>query len=132
MDNATRFLIMAGGILIAMLVIAISMFMLTSFRSAYDKNAELRLQYEKDLFNSNFNIYSQTIMGSDAYNILSKVDEINNDSNSLIDRVASLGDITVDNYTSYFYFTERLREKFDYVYTFNGAGIINSVTIMKH
>ena len=132
MDNAAKVLIMAGGVLIALLVISVSMYMYTAFRSASETSSKIHLQYEIDKFNSYFNVYPTLIRGSDAYNILSKIDEINRDDNSLIYRIETTGDVTVNNYTSYFYFTEKLMDQFDFIYHFNGQGIINSVSIMKH
>ena len=64
MDNAAKVLIIAGSILIAMLVISISMYLLSSFRDYYDRNTELLYSYQINSFNSDFIKYgNMSIIG---------------------------------------------------------------------
>ncbi|MBR3280391.1 MAG: hypothetical protein IKI57_00910 [Clostridia bacterium] len=131
MDNAAKVLIIAGSILIAMLVISISMYLLSSFRDYYDRNTELLYSYQINSFNSDFIKYGNTISGADAFNILSKVSEVNSKHEYIIFNIASNGDIREDNFKKVFYFTENYMALFKYEYTLDSNGIVNSVSITR-
>ncbi len=130
MDNATRVLVIAGGVMITMFVIAVSMYMLTMFRDAYERNSQIISGNQIYSFNSYFNKYKSTISGADAYNILSKVDEVNYNVDDIIPHIQSeAGTINVNNYKDYFFFTERLLDSYSYEFKYNGAGIVYYVKI---
>ena len=81
-------LLIAGGILIGMLVISISIFLTNNFRDAAASSYRLQHLYQINEFNLYFTKYGPLITGADAFNILSRVDEINNGNQTqLIDEV---------------------------------------------
>ena len=129
MENASKALIIAGGVLITLLVISISMYFYTSFRDAYGKNMQIKLQYEIDSFNSFFTKYDSKVSGIDAYNILSKISDVNAQPNSLVRKVEASGTVNLSNYENYFYFTEHLKEEFYFSYSLNSSGIVDSITL---
>jgi len=131
MENASKALIIAGGVLITLLVISIAMYFYTAFRDAYGKNMQIKLQYEINSFNSYFTKYDSKVSGIDAYNILSKVSDINDHPNSLIRKVDASGTVDLNNYEKYFYFTENLKQEFNYSYSFNSSGIVDTITLYK-
>lgn len=131
MDNAAKVLIIAGGILIAMLVISLSMYMLTMFRDAYSQSSQLHSTYEINAFNSYFNKYSGQIKGADAYNILSKVDEVNRDEYSIIPSIETNGTVTTANYKEHFFFTERLLDDYSYQFYYNSQGIVYRIDLSE-
>lgn len=129
MDNAAKALIAAGGVLIAMLVITLSMYLVEMFRSGYEMNSQTLRARQVNEFNSHFTKYGNTITGVDVYNILGKVKEVNNDYDAIIDHIQTLGVVNEDNYMKYFYFTEKVMNSFTYNYYFNGEGIVNKIEI---
>ena len=150
MDNAAKALIIAGGILIGMLIIALSMYMYRVFQDAYVDSMRLHTAYEINSFNSNFTKYGFTsgdssdvyVMGSDAYNILSKVYDVNNSENSIIDEITISGQsnenpnsgFSLNPSDSYFfekifYFSDSFKYKYKYSYGYNNDGVISQITL---
>ncbi len=91
MDNAAKALIIAGGILIGMLIISLTMYLYISFQDYYAKSMLMHTSYEIVAFNSNFTKYSNEISGADVFNILSRVYEVNNDDDSIINNITVEG-----------------------------------------
>ena len=134
MDNAAKALLIAGGILIGMLIISVSMYLLTSFRDFYYQNTTVLNSYQINAFNTDFTKYGPQngveISGADAYNIMSKVSEVNSTHDFIIYQIDdSSSIINTGNYEEYFYFTKRFAKKFDYSYDLNSDGIVNSIRI---
>lgn len=79
MDNASKALIMAGGVLIAIMIIGVSMYILTSARDfASSANTQATL-YAVQTFNKFYLSFSNKITGLDVLNINNKVkDDSNN------------------------------------------------------
>ena len=103
MDNASKALIMAGGLLIGLFVVSFSMYLLTAFRSFYSQNMQIHTAYEINAYNSYFTKYKATISGLDAYNILSRAEDVNFDSNSRIN-ISTPGNLKLNNYKKVFYY----------------------------
>ncbi len=83
MENASKALIMAGGILITVMVISLCMYLFTSARGVADAS-EKRLQVSQiEGFNRFFVNYPNKITGLDVYNIIGKCEDINNTASSL-------------------------------------------------
>lgn len=87
MDNASKALIMAGGVLIAIMIIGVSLFILSNARGmASDSNKQME-QNAADSFNRFYtsydcsfagnDTYTGTISGIDAYNIYKKANDDN-------------------------------------------------------
>ena len=129
MNNAAKAMLVAGGILVSMLVITVSIYLKNRFVEAAEDSYRLQHVYQINAFNLFFTKYGPIITGADAYNILSRVEEVNSGSfNNLIEVIDSQGNLNVNNYKDYFYYTERLLDnnityeyKFDYE-VFNGIG----------
>ena len=80
MDNASKALIMAGGTLIAVLIISLAMYVVTSLRD-YNENASfLNRSSQDEAFNRYF-VYSQRsnskLKGYEVANLLRKVADVN-------------------------------------------------------
>ncbi len=134
MENASKALIVAGGVLIAVLVVSISVYLLNGYREFYYNSMNTLSSTRINAFNTDFNKYGNgvKISGADAFNILSRVSEINSSDldDFVVDSVATTGTVTVDNYMTYFYFAENLLKEFNYSFGYNDRGIINSVSII--
>lgn len=127
MDSASKAIIIAGGVLIGMLVIAVSMYMLTSFRTFYEQSMEQFEMQQITSFNSFFTQYTSPIKGYDAYNIIGKINEINADDNSNY----SISFVDTITREGTFYFTENLNKDYNYSYSYDSDGVIKSVTITE-
>lgn len=127
MDSASKAIIIAGGMLIGVLVISISMYMLTSFRQVYESSmTEFEMQQIAS-FNSFFTQYGSVIKGYDAYNIIGKINEVNANQDS--DYF-----IHFDNNITRekdFYYTENFLKDFSYSYKYDADGVIYRVYISE-
>ena len=72
MDNASKALVLAGGMLISTLIISICMYMYTAFKTAYFDNMKIHDSIQIEAFNSFFMNYPDEITGWEAYNICRK------------------------------------------------------------
>lgn len=84
MDNASKAIVFAGGFLVAMLLISIFMYSFSNIGDFLTASNKERDNYAIDEFNKFFteSYYSANggmMYGYDAYNIMKKVDDINND-----------------------------------------------------
>ena len=149
MDNAAKAIIIAGGILIALLVISLSMYLYTAFQDAYERNMQVHSAYQINMFNTNFTKYGFKedgsdvlyVAGSDAYNILSRAYEENSSVDSIVSNFSVSGkamdgggDFSLDKGSDFyfekvFYFSEAFHWKYRYSYTFNEEGAVDSVTL---
>lgn len=129
MDSASKAIIIAGGFLIGILVISVSMYMLTAFRNFYDRSMDEFEAQQIMEFNSFFTQYDTVIQGYEAYNIIGKAYDINQDED--VNYFISFNNSTInpDNLDSTFYFTENLKNKYNYSYTFDADGAINNISI---
>ena len=127
MDSASKAIIIAGGFFVGMLIISISMYMLTSFRSVYEQSMTQFEVQQIASFNSFFTQYPSTIKGYDAYNIVGKINEINADND--IDYFISFDNNITRKGT--FYFTENFKKEYNYVYYFDSDGVVNRVVITE-
>jgi hypothetical protein len=139
MDNAAKALLIAGGILIGVLIISIGMYLYTSFRSAYSDSMNLLDSYQIARFNSvltQYGIYDGEsaidVTGDQVWNILSYVDEAQNDDYSIATGILSTGDITVENYRKKLFFTDTCLNSFKYTYKYGSDGVINEVSITRN
>jgi len=79
MDNASKALIMAGGILIGVLIISVSLYIFTTARGlADDSNREMKINAAES-FNRFYQSFdnNSTITGLDALNIINKAKDDN-------------------------------------------------------
>lgn len=123
----SKAIIIAGGILVGIFIISVSMYMLTGFRALYDESmTEFEVQ-QITSFNSFFTQYPSVIKGYDAYNIIGKINDVNADDKSdyFITFASSTG---VSRETS-FYYTENFSKNFSYSYSFDADGIVSRVVI---
>ena len=87
MDNASRAITIAGGILIAILLISLVMYFATSYRDffsgvANSKQTMATLEFNRFYTESMYN--GGKLFGYDALNIINRAKEVNNDPNSPI------------------------------------------------
>lgn len=126
MDSASKAIIIAGGILIGVLVISISMAMLTSFREIYTDSMDAFDMQEITRFNSFFVQYGNgsTIKGYDVYNIIGKINEVKNNPDEPYFVYFS------DNITKNdFYYTENFLNEYIYTYEFDTDGVVSKIVI---
>lgn len=124
MDNASKALVLASGILITVLVISICMYMYSSFKSMYAENMVMYDLAQKESFNMFFVKYPTEITGYEAYNIIGKVEEINA-SESALNNIMYNG----INRNETFYFTEKFEAKYIYSYLMDSDGLVSFVSI---
>lgn len=125
MANASKAIIIAGGFFIAVLIISVCMYLYTSFSESYADNMLMHEMIEIEAFNLFFVSFPSKISGDAAYNIIGKIDEVNNNYDAITD-ITYLG--TVDKDTE-FYFTENFENSYSYSYGLDIDGIIDWVKI---
>lgn len=77
MDNASKALIMAGGVLIAVMIISIAMYMISTARGvAKDVNEQMEASAQES-YNRFYQSFGSTIRGIDVLNIYHKVEDDN-------------------------------------------------------
>lgn len=139
MDSASKAIIFAGGILIGVLIISISMYMLTAFRDVYESSMNEFEAQQIASFNSYFTQFGSTIKGYDAYNIIGKINEVNTNpnsnyfihfsSNDIIKQYDSVNQCDIIKREKTFYYTETFLDEFTYSYEFDLDGAIYRVRI---
>lgn len=136
MDNATRAILIAGGFLIGMLIISLSMYLLDSFRTYYETtNNALELRKRRE-YNSFFEAYKNggIVSGDVAYSLCSKCRDINNDLDSDYSTNATLiptGAGAGHDLEQVFFFTEYFGHRFRYDYTYGLNGVVNSIVLTE-
>lgn len=132
MDNASKALVIAGGILISTLVISICMYMYTSFKVAYSDSLVIHDALEIEAFNSFFTSFPETLDGWEAYNIVGKIADVNASENALT-TITLTGAISEEDYKeTTFYFTEALQAEDAYTYYYDDTdadGLIDYIEI---
>ena len=126
MDNASKALIIAGGVLVAVLVISICMYMYSSFKTMYAENMVMHSLAQKEAFNMFFMQYPSKITGYEAYNIIGKVEEINASEDALNSIIYS-----GINKEETFYFTKNFDSKYNYSYEMDSDGLISEISISQ-
>ncbi|MBO5141584.1 MAG: hypothetical protein J6C46_01065 [Clostridia bacterium] len=124
MDSASKAIIIAGGVLISLMVISISMYMIAAGRAVYEQSMD---QFEADqvvAFNSYFLQFKPQIKGYDAYNIIGKIIDINANEEAIY-TVKLNSTVTRDD----FYYTETFMKDYTYSYKYDSSGLISEVTI---
>lgn len=126
MENASKALIIAGGLLVTILVISVCMYMYTSFKVGYAESMKIHTTQQIHSFNMFFIEYPSVVTGYEAYNIIGKVKEVNAND----DAVTSISYSGIDRDTE-FYFTENFKNQYSYTYKFDGDGFVSSVSIKR-
>ena len=131
MENASKAIIFAGGVLIAILIISVCMYMYTSFRDLYASSMQMHDTAQVEAFNSFFYNFPSEIKGYEVYNILGKINDVNANSDRLTSITFDSETISSGDYkTTTFYFTEVFNSDFTYEYKdSNSDGIIDYVEI---
>ena len=83
MENASKALLIAGAILIAILLIAIGMMVFNSAKGVIDTSASNMSDTEKTAFNKQFDVYNGTQSGSNVKEIISKINTNNSNPNNV-------------------------------------------------
>ncbi|MBQ9267762.1 MAG: hypothetical protein IJ217_05780 [Clostridia bacterium] len=126
MDNASKALIMAGGMLIAILIISLSVYMLTTARGVADASERRITASQIESFNRFFISYPDEITGLDVYNIIGKIEDIENDV-SAVSIAPTYSGATKAQVT----LTENFKDKYAYSYSYGSNGAIASVSFTK-
>ena len=126
MDNASKALIMAGGILIAILVISLSVYMLTTARGVADASERRITASQIESFNRFFISYPDEITGLDVYNIIGKIEDIENDVSAV-----SIAPTYSGATKGAVYQTENFSDKYGYKCFYGSNGAIDRVEFTK-
>lgn len=117
MENASKALIMAGSVLIAMIVISVLVIFFNNLRSL--QNTELSVDEAKkaEEFNKQYDVYARDIYGSEILSLANKIDNYNkteseNDGYTKIElNVKLTKDIDSIYFTKGLYTSDSLRKK---------------------
>lgn len=108
MENASKALIMAGGILIALMIIGALLLMFNSISSYQDTNTQTNREAQIVDFNNQYETYNRNdVRGSDLYSLLNNVINYNRRKSS-----SGIGSKDDGQYVAY--------EPMTITYTFNG------------
>ena len=78
MENASKALVMAGGILIALMIIAVLVYMIQNVSDYYQNKDQLKEQDQIVEFNKEFESYEKTLMrGVDLITVINKANSYN-------------------------------------------------------
>ncbi len=77
MENASKALLMAGSVLIALIVISLLVMSFTSLRSLRQTEEGLTREEQATQFNSQYEAYSRNLYGSEILSIVNKIDDYN-------------------------------------------------------
>jgi hypothetical protein len=132
MDNASKAIVFAGSVLIAILIISLTMYFFNVYRdfnSSMDRVNQTQATQQFNRFFVDSCPNGATIFGYDAYNIIQKALEINNDSDSptyinIYGDNVTYSDLDGD-YSS-------LSDNYIYTYTISeSTGYVESITLRK-
>lgn len=131
MENASKALIMAGGILIAIMVIGVALFILNGargFAGTMNDQAEISARESFNRYYMSFGDSGSTITGLDVLNIYNKAqdDTLRTDSvHAVTINVSSALIEALNAPTGY----EMMSRTYTYTYSYDFAGYINAITI---
>lgn len=141
MDNASKALIFAGGILIAVLVISVSMYVIASARGVAKTSNERLEANAIESFNRFYKAYgalpnnSYEVKGIDALNIYRKaVDDSSRDAHVHVintDDVSDIGDLSADVDDGSVTGAENYNAIYEFSYTVDALGYINKISFEK-
>ena len=74
MENAAKALIIAGGILLALMIITFSIYMIDNVRTIRNAEAEKLEQEQLQKFNQEYEVYNKQVMyGGDVISVINKI-----------------------------------------------------------
>lgn len=136
MDNASKALIMAGGILIAVLIISVAIYVLATargFANEANKDAEASAIASYNRYYESFGPSGSTIKGIDALNIYNRVQDDNNRHTSIRGITINSSAASIANKMSQPDGAAYMNDNYTYTYTYedaaNQTGYIVSITI---
>ncbi len=128
MENASKAITWAGGILIAVLLISLAMYFLNTYRDFYatiDKSKQTKAVVDFNRFFTESMYNDGVIYGYDALNIINKANEINDDAYAPTYITINATSITYSD-TNY----SELKKEYKYSYELDSkTGYISSITI---
>ena len=83
MENASKALLIAGAILIAILLIAIGMMVFNSAKGVIDTSTSNMSDTEKTAFNKQFTVYDGVQSGSNVKELITKINTNNSNKNNI-------------------------------------------------
>ena len=125
MDNASKALIMVGGVLITVMVISLAMYLFTGARGVADASERRLMTSQIEGFNRFFVNYPPEITGLDDYNIIGKIEDIS--------ATVSLPDVSYSGASKADVVdTVNFTVKYKYTYSdTDGNGYIDTVNFIK-
>ena len=98
MENASKALIMAGGVLIALLIIGSLLLMFNNLSSYLDTNIKETRTAQIIEFNNQFETYNRTdVRGSDLYSLLNKAADYNERKSIIGNEGKGISKVTTSN-----------------------------------
>lgn len=131
MDNASKALVMAGGVLIALMVVSVALYFLASvrgFAASVNLKNELSAVESFNRYYQSFGYSGSMITGLDALNIYNKAKNAEEEHEINISMgvpISTLEAQSAEKATD----TSALTQKYKYTYSTDSAGYISSITI---
>lgn len=137
MDNASKAIIMAGGILIAVAVIGVALYMFSNARELANASDEIMERSQIESFNRFYYAYAPlmevpySITGLDAYNIYKKAKNNNEGKEEGDYQYIDISNITSDTVDSFSNSENFLEKIFKVTIYSNSIGLIDEIEIIK-
>lgn len=136
MENASKALLMAGGVLIAVLVIGLFVYMFTSMSGVFQSQEDIEYAKEIEEYNKEYLSYNRKLLrGADIISLMNKANDNykrngSADEYNVIVKYRLLGETTYN--TTYSDFTEFKRKIFDCEgVSYNNAGRISEMRFVE-
>jgi len=98
MENATKFLIIAGAILIAIVLISVGMMLVNGAQGTIDEGLSQMSQQEKQIFNRQFTSYEgETVKGSTVKGLIETIVASNNNNSDKVNREVTITTSIIDD-----------------------------------
>ncbi len=123
MDNASKALIMAGAVLIAVLIVSLSVLLYRSTQPMVEMTDKQLTARQRETFNNRFTKYDgDNRTGSDVISLLNAVDSYNKSAES-----ADFGTISKSGVTE----TKNVDpvKRYNISFSYGGSGIVNGVKV---
>ena len=146
MENASKAIIMAGGVFVTVLVISLFLYVITSLRDYNDQMSDISTSSQIESFNRYF-FYSKTrgyqIKGFDAINLINKANDLNasldvdyrigvscpNELQSIVSSLRGKNEAQREEYLNSDVTIQSLMKNYSFSYSFGSDGRVSAIII---